>query len=200
MIAWGFELGFREGNLSPVQFAAKAKSQGYRWAALELDDYGNDQRWGPFRHACQAEGLKAGPWFTEGGNVRNTPADADFTIAEVESEGDRLGAIESAPLIPASVPRRAVITNFTPMTDGQGVPQPEKAKPLIDLGYECLTESYIGDSPGMNPDDMNFRACAQLGWPRSQPVFGIWNAPLADYQQYIPRFPAYGIYLAEYLL
>ncbi len=96
--------------------------------------------------------------------------------------------------------RHAIITNFTPMTDGNGVPQPEKAKPLSDLGYECLTESYIGDSPGMNPDDMNFRATQQLGWSRSQPVFGIYNATLSDYQQYVSRFPAYGIYLAEYLL
>ena len=169
---------------------------GYRWAALELDDYDNLERWGPFRAACHSAGLKAGPWYTDGGNVALTPTDADFTIAECESEGDRQGILAA----PRPSVRHAIITNFTPMTDGNGVPQPEKAKPLIDLGYECLTESYIGDSPGMNPDDMNFRATQQLGWARSQPVLGIYNAPLADYQQYVSRFPAYGIYLAEYLL
>jgi len=197
MIAWGFELGFRYGNLSPVQFAEKAKGMGYSWAALELDDYGNDQRWGPFRAACHSFGLLAGPWFTEGGNVSNTPTDADFTIAECESEGDRTGILGAT--VPAEM-RKAIITNFTPMTDGQGVPLPDKAKPLIDAGWECLTESYIGDSPGMNPDDMDFRATQQLGWPRSQPVFGIHNADIADYQQYVSRFPAYGVYLSEYLL
>lgn len=197
MIAWGFELGFREGHLSPTQFAEKAKAMGYQWAALELDAYDNAARWGPFRLSCQAAGLKAGPWFTEGGNVSQTPTDADFTIAEVESEEDRQGVL--AATVPAGI-RKAIITNFTPMTDGQGVPQPEKAAPLIAAGWECLTEAYLGDSPGMNPDDMNFRATQQLGWPRSQPVFGIWNYPLSGYQQYVERFPAFGIYLAEYLL
>ncbi len=181
-----------------MQFAEKARTLGYSWATLELDDYGNDQRWGAFRHACHAEGLLAGPWFTEGGNIVNTPADADFTIAEVESESDRLGAIAAAPSLPPMP--RAVITNFTPMTDGQGVPQPEKAAPLIAAGYECLTESYEGDSPGMNPDDMNFRATVQLGWRRSQPVYGIWNKPFEEYAQYDARWPARSYYLSEYLI
>lgn len=181
-----------------MQFAEKAKTLGYRWATLELDDYGNDQRWGPFRHACHAEGILAGPWFT-GGNISATPADADFTIAEVESEDDRLNAINSAPSVSSVMPK-AVITNFTPMTDGQGVPQPEKAAPLIAAGYECLTESYMGDSPGMNPHDMNHRATVQLGWPRSQPVYGIWNKPFEDYAQFDSTWPARSYYLAEYLL
>jgi hypothetical protein len=147
--------------------------------------------------ACQSIGLKAGPWYTDGGNVSQTPTDADFTIAECESEGDRQGILNA--IVPQGM-RKAIITNFTPMTDGQGVPQPEKAAPLIAAGWECLTESYIGDSPGMNPVDMNFRAVNQLGWARSQPVFGVYNTPLSVYQQYISQFPAYGIYLAEYLL
>lgn len=197
MVAWGFRDGFREGPLTPVQFALKAKALGYRWAALELDDFDNVSRWGPFRHACQSAGLKAGPWYTEGGNVKDTPADADFTIAECESEGDRQGIL--AATVPAGM-RKAIITNFTPMTDGQGVPQPQNSAPLIAAGWECLTECYIGDSAGMNPDNMNFRATIQLGWPMSQPVFGIFNEPLSTYLPYVPRFPSYGIYLAEYLI
>lgn len=199
MIAWGFELGFKYGDLSPTQFAQKAVSLGYRWAALELDDYDNAERWGPFRASCQAEGLKAGPWYTDGANVAGTPTDADFTIAECESEGDRQGIL--AATLPVEM-RKAIITNFTPMTDGQGVPQPGNAAPLIAAGWECLTECYMGEANGasLNPDNMNFRACSQLGWPRSQPVFGLYNAPMSTYQPYIGRFPAYGVYLAENVL
>ena len=52
----------------------------------------------------------------------------------------------------------------------------------------------------LNPDSMNFRATQQLGWPRSQPVFGVYNYPLSGYQPYMTRFPAYGVYLAENVL
>jgi hypothetical protein len=199
MVAWGFEDGFKYGHLSPAQFAQKAKAMGFHWAALELDDYDNYERWGPFRVECHAAGLRAGPWYTEGGNVKNTPADADFTIAECESEGDRQGILAAS--VPAEM-RKAIITNFTPMTDGQGVPQPQLSKPLIDAGWECLTECYMGEPNGqsLNPDNMNFRACTQLGWPRSQPVFGVYNTPLSTYQPYMGRFPAYGVYLAENIL
>ena len=199
MIAWGFEMGFLYGNLTPTQFADKARSMGYKWAALELDDYNNAERWGPFRASCQAAGLKAGPWWTKGENVSQTPTDADFTIAEVESEGDRQGVLSAT--VPQGM-RKAIITDFTPMTDGQGVPVPENAKPLIDAGWECLTECYMGEPGGenRNPDNMNFRATQQLGWARSQPVFGLYNAPMTTYDPYKGRFPAYGIYLAENIL
>lgn len=199
MIAWGFELGFKEGDLSPTQFAQKAKSLGYRWAALELDDYDNAERWGPFRLSCQAEGLKAGPWYTDGANVTNTPADADFTIAECESEGDRLGLL--AATVPAGM-RKAIITNFTPFSDAQGVYLPDKSAPVIAAGWECLTECYMGEPNGqnLNPDTMNWVATTKLGWGRSQPVFGLYNAPFTTYQPYIGRFPAYGVYLAENVL
>jgi hypothetical protein len=185
-----------------VQFATQAAAMGYRWAALELDDYDNAERWGPFHHACISAGIRPGPWFTEGGNIVNTPPDAHFTIAEVESEQDRLGAIAGAPAIPSTVKRRAILTNFTPMTDGQGVPQPDKAKPLIDAGYDCLTECYMGEPNGasLNPEQMNFRATVQLGWQRSQPVFGVYNKPLSEYAQQIQNWPAHGLYLAEYVL
>ena len=201
-VAWGFELGFFEGTLTPVQFANKASSRGYHWAALELDDFNNAERWGPFRHAChnaQPNPLRAGVWMTKGENVAWTPADANFTIAEVESEEDRLGALASAAAIPPGIPKW-IITNFTPLTDGQGVPLPEKAQPLIDAGYGCMVEAYEGDSPGMNADDMIHRATVQLGWPIAYPIFGVHNKPILEYADDIARYPRNGFYLAEYLL
>jgi hypothetical protein len=47
---------------------------------------------------------------------------------------------------------------------------------------------------------MNFRATVQLGWPRSQPVFGVYNKPLPEYATQIQNWPAFGLYLAEYVL
>lgn len=171
---------------------------GYRWATLELDDYNNAPRWETFRAACHAEGMLAGPWFTEGANTALTPPDADFTIAECESENDRLGAIASAPSLPSAMPR-AIVTNFTPMTDDQGVPLWHKAAPLVEQGWTCLTEAYMGDNPNASPERLHYRATVQLGFPSSQPVFGVWNKPLAEYGQWM-TWPGWSAYLAEYLI
>lgn len=165
--------------------------------ALELDDYNNAARWEPFRSACHSFGLLAGCWFTDGQNMGLTPLDADFTIAEVESESDRQGAINAAPYLP-DIPR-AILTNFTPMTDAQGVPVPENAAPLIAAGYECLTEAYMGVNPNASPERLDFRATQQLGWHRSAPVFGVYDKDYDFYDQYRDQWPGWGDYTAEYV-
>lgn len=193
-IGWGFELGFKFGTLTPVQFADRMDELGLDWAALELDDYNGYENWGPFKSALHAKGKKAGAWVTDGANVATCPSDADFVMAELESEGDRQGILGApTPTIP-----HFVITNFTPLTDGAGVPLPHLAQPLIERGYECFTEAYQGDSPGMNPDAMNQRATEQLGWARSFPLFGIHNFPIESYDQ--TRWPIHGYWAAEYLM
>ena len=60
----------------------------------------------------------------------------------------------------------------------------------------------MGEANGhaLSPDNMNFRATVQLGWPRSQPIFGVYNKPLSEYAGYIQAHPAYGLYLSEYVL
>lgn len=192
MVTWGFRDGFKTGNLTPVQAAQRAKELGYMWWALELDDYGNDVRWGPFKEASQFVGLRYGPWFTHGGNVVNTPADAQFTIAEIESEEDRQGVINApVPNIP-----HWVVTNFTPMTDAQGRPLPDKAAPIIERGYGCMPEAYVGETN--NPDEMVNRAVNQLGWPVAYPVFGIHTTP--NYDAYKPKYPKRADWSAEYIL
>lgn len=167
---------------------------GFKWAALELDDYNNAERWGPFRETLENAQILAGPWYTEGANIATTPADAHFTIAELESEQDRQGVLSA----PRPTMPHFVITNYTPLTDGSGVPLPDKAAPLIELGYHCMTESYVGDSPGMNPDDMHQRAI-DLGWPTSIPIGGIHNYPVWGYDEWFARHHINGYYLAEYL-
>lgn len=170
--------------------------------ALELDDYNNAGRWGPFQHACRnavPQPLLRGPWFTEGGNIVNTPPDADFTIAELEGQGDYDGVINAINTgqLP-SVPK-AVVTNFNvPLTDSNGAPHPEYAAPLINAGFACLTESYINENPNATPDNMNLMA-RNLGWPKSQPVFGIYpvGGVVPSYAQWA-NWSGWSEYLAEY--
>lgn len=108
-----------------------------------------------------------------------TPADAAFTIAELESQGDLDGVLASpTPSMP-----HAVVTNFTPLTDSNGVPLPEKAKPLLDAEWFCITEAYLGDNPSATPDALD-QFAKQLGWGVTQPAFGLWNAPPSAYSQW----------------
>ena len=195
MTAWGFS----NGQFTPRSFAAKAKLEGYKWAALELDDETlrnpddpslgtigeyNTELWDDFRIECLSHDVLPGVWVTEGAHITRTPDDALFSIAELEGPGDYDGimlAVDNNRLPRCSL---AVCTNFNvPLTDPNGVPRPEKAKPLIDAGFACLTECYLGDNPNATPDEMDFKA-RQCGWPTSQPVFGVYNKPPSAYAKW----------------
>ena len=137
---------------------------------------------------------------TEGAHISTTPADADFAIAECEGPGDYDGIVAaiSAGNIP-SCPK-AIVTNFNlPLRDQQGVPQPQYSKPLIDAGFQCLTECYMGDNPNASPPRMDFTG-RQCGWASTSPVFGVYNATLNSYASYMNSFPGWSAYLAEYIL
>lgn len=131
---------------------------------------------------------------TDGWNLVNTPQDADFTIGELESEGDYQGCVNAIGRLP-EIPK-AVITNFTPLSTSTGEYLPDKAAPLIDAGFRCLTEAYLGEGPSFTPERLDFTATVKLGWPDSQPCFGIYNKPLADYQPWMEG--AWSVYLGEY--
>lgn len=124
-----------------------------------------------------------------------TPADAHFTIVEIESEGDYLGVVAAAtPTVP-----HAICTNFTPLDPGViGLEEARaKAKVLIDRGFFCQTEAYLGDNPNASPDALHQRA-TQLGWSSSQPVFGVHNASLSTYAPWM-GWPG-ADYLGEYVI
>jgi hypothetical protein len=193
MVAWMFEIG----QMTTHQFAQKASDAGYAWAALELDDYNNEARWGDFAWECRQKGLMPGVWVTEGAAINRTPADAELAIAECEGPGDYDGIIAAidAGTLP-SCPL-AICTNFsTPLTT-VGQLHPDKAKPLIDAGFSCLTEAYIGDNQFATPDVLDYTA-RRLGWSGSQPVFGVYNAPPSAYAEWYD-WPG-ADYLGEYVL
>lgn len=140
-------------------------------------------------------------WFTEGGNIEYTPADAGFSIAELEGQGDYDGVVRviSEGKLP-SCPI-AVVTNFNvPLTNSSGAPQPAYSAPLVNAGFKCLTEAYMNENPNATPDNMNVMA-RNLGWAHSQPVFGVYPVsgnPPPSYDQW-KNWAGWSAYLAEYL-
>lgn len=194
MLAWGLS----NGQFTPRTFAQKASVEGYKWAALEYDDYGNAARWSDFMWECESHGIIPGVWLTVGGNLYQTPGDSAFAIAECEGPGDYEGILNvvngvgAGPLPKCSL---AICTNFNvPLTTR------EAAAPLIKAGFTCLTESYMNELPNLTPDRMNQRA-RELGWPISQPVFGVYpvnGVPAPTYAQW-QSWPGVD-YLGEYVL
>jgi len=173
-------------------FAQKAYAHGYRAAAMELDDFGNAARWPDFKAACFAHGIRAGCWFTDGGNIVDTPPDADFVIAEHEGPGDYDGLMSAIGFGDLPDCPLGLLTNFgSPLGDGSGY-YPEKAKPLINAGFHCLTECYTGDNPNLTKERLEFTATVQLKFPSAQAVYGIYNMPKPE------LVGAEGVYLAEY--
>lgn len=158
---------------------------------MQYDLPGNAAVWPQFRQAMIEHEIRPGTWFTDAWKVVQTPLDAMFTVAEIESEGDRQGALSASGLPP--VPK-AVLMNGTAFTDSNGVPIPANASPLIAAGWKCLVEAYAGGETAPPPQMMNL--ARQLGWPRSQPVFGIHDKPLAYYEPWMSG--GWGAYLGEY--
>ena len=140
--------------------------------------------------------MNPGVWFTEGAHITQTPPDAGFAIAELEGPGDYDGIIAGIGHLP-SCPK-AVVTNFnTPLYGGTAEAQ-QAAAPLISAGFTCMTEAYMGDNPNATPSNLDSYG-RFLGWPTTQPVFGVYNKPLAEYSPYM-NFPGWSAYLSEYLI
>lgn len=135
-----------------------------------------------------------GAWYTGGGNIVNTPADAYFTIAEDEGPDDYVGIIDAIPHLNPTLPR-AIITNFASYVQN-GKDDKELAKPLIDAGFACITECYLGDNAMATPENMQGRA-NNLGWEKTQPGFGVWNKWWDDYKNWFGWWPGHWFYLAE---
>jgi len=194
--------GYTTGRHSMQEAALLAKQKGYEWAALELDDAEtgpyNRAHWDEYTMAFRLHGILAGCWFTEGGNIHQAPTDSDLAIAEIEGPGDYEGVLNvirgvgggSLPGCPL-----AVCTNFNTPLQSRAA-----AKPLIDAGFSCLTETYLNENPNADPDGLD-RIARALGWPTSQPVFGVYPVggnPPPSYAQW-SKWPG-ADYLGEYIL
>jgi hypothetical protein len=194
--------GYSSGRHSLAEAARLAAAEGYEWAALELDDAEtgpyNVSVWDQYTMAFRLHGMQAGCWFTEGGNLYQTPADAEFAIAEVEGPGDYEGVVNMIRGVgggPLPTCPLAICTNFNTPLQSRAA-----AKPLIEAGFTCLTEAYINENPSATPDNMD-RIARSLGWPTSQPVFGVYPVggnPVPSYAEWAD-WPG-ADYLGEYVL
>ena len=189
------------GRYTPTSAAQTAKAKGYKWLAMEWNQWGNSQRGTAMKQACDATGLIFTIWFTRSGQPGN---DMDFTAAEarkavVESgAAGFLGEGEIPPELTGGVQNpqeqnwpdliheledldiaKGVVTNFAPFIHNDGRPFPEKAKPLIDAGWACVTENFISETPNATPDRTDFYARTNLGWSETQPMVELKR--LADY-------------------
>ena len=201
MLAWIFDSGAENNHsqqLSPEECARRMAAKGYEWAALEYDDptFRPDVWYPQFHYWCLVHNVRPGVWFTQGGELYKTPADAHFAIAEVEGPGDLQGVtnvingVGGGPLPACS---KAICTNFSTLTR-------ENCRPLIAAGFTCLTEAYMNQSPGMTPDAMD-RNARWLGWSTSQPVAGVYpvdGQPVPSYAEWAD-WPMVD-YLGEYVL
>lgn len=189
--------------MQSVRLATKAKARGYRWLALELDDFNNTAWWPEFQAACRDQGILPGTWVTEGQNFgRWEPTDSAFMIAEDEGPLDRAGILAAidAGFLPDKP--KAIIGNGWWTS-----PVPDQLKKAVDAGFHYITECYArtdaGAPTGYTPDGLAWNAHTYLGFPydRIQPCFGMFGgAGDADYAAFKPANPGWSDYTVDYVL
>lgn len=135
------------------------------------------------RQACANEGLVFTIWITRpftAQSVRQACLASQAAGVSVEGEipGYVAEAVDWDELVAAlaDLPiAKSVVTNFAPFVNADGTPAPAKAKPLVDAGWACLTECYLGEAPNSTPENQDFYATTHLGWSETQPVIGIYG-------------------------
>lgn len=140
------------------------------------------------RDACASAGLIFTIWLTrpfDPDSVRKACLDSQAWGISLEAEipGHVPEAVDWQACVDAiadlAIPK-SVVTNFAPFVDEQGYPDPAKAKPLVDAGWACLTEAYLGENPNATPENCDFYARSFLGWTETQPVIGIYAGKTFD--------------------
>ena len=164
--------------------------KGYRWVCFEWNQYNNHQRGAEMRAACANHNLVFTIWLTrpfDAGSVRQACLDSQCAGVSLEAEipGYVPEAVNWSAVVNAiaDLPiHKSVVTNFAPFVTQDGFPDPGKSLPLVDAGWACLTECYLGEAPQSTPENQDFYARSHLGWHATQPVIGIYGGKtFADY-------------------
>jgi len=181
------------------RLATKAAAHGYRWLALEIDDFGNTAFWDSFANACRRHGIRPGTWVTQGQNFGVLePGDSQFMISEDESPADRAGILQRhAQGLPAKP--KAIIGNGWHTSASK-----TEMAPLVAAGYHFITELYArtddGRPTGYTQGGLAFNAWNNLGFPldRIQPCFGRFGgATEEDYAPYKQAYKGWSDYLVD---
>lgn len=202
-VAWGPRKGYKGGGYSLVEAAKRTAAAGYEWVALIVDDDGSSQdaadtgaynraNYRDWQKANRDEGVLAGAWVTQGGNLFMIPSGSDLGIAECEGPGDYQGIINVMTGVgagPLPTCPLGMVTNFSTLTR-------DSCKPLIQAGITCMPEAYVNELPHLTPENMD-RVARNLGWATSQPVAGMYPA----HGDPVPPYPDAKTWpLADYLL
>ena len=140
------------------------------------------------KSACASSGLVFTIWLTrpfDPDTVRKACIDARPQGISLEAEipgfvpeaVDWQACVDAIADIPIY---KSVVTNFAPFVNEQGYPDPSKSKPLVDAGWACLTEAYLGEAPNASPENLDWYARTHLGWTEIQPVIGIYGGKTFD--------------------
>lgn len=161
-----------------------------------------------FHEVCRMWNLRLVVWdryYTPDGAFFKADAAIDYWkphafAANIEDRGDWrsfASALRSAhPGLPM-----AVWTTF----EGAGVTADgrydiELAKPWWLNGFTCITEAYVNSNPNATPANLDWTAKTHLGFKDVQHSIGIYDGwKVEDYAEMLRNFPAYSVYLAEYL-
>lgn len=189
----------------PWTIAALAADNGFGHISVQWDYVPQWRLLDAMREACHDHGLTFGVWEAEPqpgtGAAAVHAAQADHYIAQAETPRDwptivRDFRVEYPEPFPA-----AVVTTF----HGIGaLPDetydPETSRPVIDAGFHCLTEAYVGVSANWTPDRLDFTGTKQFGWPRTQPTIGVFGGYTAERyvtEHNLAAYPGYFVWLAE---
>lgn len=161
-------------------------AKGYRWVAFQWNDseYGayNQAVCSELRQACAGK-LIFTLWLTRpftGQSARQAAIESRCSglILEGEIPSTQPAAVDWVDVIfhtkDLPIPK-AIVTNFAPFVKVDGTPWPEKAKPLVEAGWTCITENFISETPTATPQRTDFYATVNLGWPETQPMIEGWD-------------------------
>ncbi len=191
---------------------------------MEWNDYGNAARGAEVRASCHAEGLLFTIWMTrpilpDECHQACVVAEPDGFVAEGEVPAHVPEAVDWPAVADAlsdfSFPK-GVATNFAPFVHADGTPWPEKAKPLIDVGWHLLTECYVPEQgPSASPERRAAYArhftheyapkvlAPGTGWYATEPIVELIDGyTLADYPKLeeIAVTGGWSVWAAEYVL
>ena len=156
------------------------------------------------RDELHSRGLTFGVWEAEPmpgtGEQAVLESGADHYIAQAETPRPWWAIVESFRRAYPDLPA-AVVTTFGGIgaVEGNGYDK-TVAKPVIDAGFGCLTEAYVNANPQATPDNLDWVAETQLGWPYSQSTIGVWGGfPASVYitQHRLAAYRDYWVWLAE---
>lgn len=178
------------GHLTPQSLVTKAVAAGYKWIAYQWNDGATGAQQQALasatRQACAGK-LIFTVWMTrpfDAQTARQAAVESgcEGIILEGEIPAHRPEAVNWPAVIheldDLPIPK-AVVTNFAPFVHEDGTPWVEKAKPLIDAKWACITECFITESPNATPAKTDDYATRVLGWPETQPMVEGWH--LQDY-------------------